>query len=273
MRGEFVEVGDYRLYYYAAGIRGAGEPIILVHGFPTSSHLWSNLVSLLPAGHRIVVPDLLGFGRSDIAEHADLSIEGHASRLVGLMGALGITRGCMVGHHFGASVAATVAAKNPRLVTRLALLHPLGGDVTLTGTFAVMRAFLPLVRVTPMSMWSAPIRAELSRWFSDPLRARPSVDQYLGQWRKSTHWKQLLRQLAALKAQDMVECTRRLAHLDLPVTIVTSDDDPAVPRVALEQVLQELPRATLDIIKDVRHFSPEESPERIAAVVARLLRS
>src|SRR5688572_3441284 len=273
MRGEFVEVGDYRLYYYAAGTRGAGEPIILVHGIPTSSHLWSNLVSLLPAGHRIVVPDLLGFGRSGIAEHADLSIEGHTSRLVGLMSALGITQGCLVGHHFGAAVAATVAAKSPHLVTRLALLHPLGGDVTLTGVFAVMRAFLPFVRVTPMSMWSAPIRAELSRWFSDPLRARPSVDQYLGQWRKSTQWKQLLRQLAALKAQDMVECTRRLGQLDLPVAIVTSDDDPAVPRVALEQVLQELPRATLDIIEDGRHFSPEESPERIAAVVARLLRS
>ena len=71
----------------------------------------------------------------------------------------------------------------------------------------------------------------------------------------------------------MVECTRRLGYLDLPVAIVASDDDPAVPRVALEQVLQALPRATLDIIKDVRHFSPEESPERIAAVVARLLRS
>ena len=65
MRGEFVEVGIHRLYYYAAGTRGEGDPIILLHGFPTSGHVWGNLVALLPAGHRIVVPDLLGFGRSD----------------------------------------------------------------------------------------------------------------------------------------------------------------------------------------------------------------
>jgi pimeloyl-ACP methyl ester carboxylesterase len=273
MRGEFVEVGDYRLYYYAAGTRGAGEPIILIHGFPTSSHLWSNLVSLLPAGHRIVVPDLLGFGRSDVGEKADLSIAGHAGRLVGLLGALGITRGCLVGHHLGASVAGTVAATTPHLVTRLALLHPLGGDVTLTGTFAVMRAFLPFVRVSPMSMWRRPLRAELSRWFSDPARARASVDQYLGLWLKPTHWRHLLRQLSALNASDMLEYTRRLKGLEQPVAIVASDSDPAVPRAALDQVLQALPRATLDTIRDVRHFSPEESPERIAAVVARLLRS
>ena len=36
MRGEFVDVGGTRLYYYAAGTRGAGEPIVLIHGFRTS---------------------------------------------------------------------------------------------------------------------------------------------------------------------------------------------------------------------------------------------
>jgi pimeloyl-ACP methyl ester carboxylesterase len=72
---------------------------------------------------------------------------------------------------------------------------------------------------------------------------------------------------------DMMECTRLLANLKLPVAIVASDDDPAVPRVALDRVREALPSATLDIIRHARHFSPEESPERIADIVARLLRS
>ncbi len=96
MRGEFVEVGEHRLYYYDAGTRGEGDPIILVHGFPTSSHLWGNLVSLLPSGHRIVVPDLLGFGRSDIDHRADVSIEAHAQRIIGLLDTLRIARACVV---------------------------------------------------------------------------------------------------------------------------------------------------------------------------------
>ena len=161
MRGEFVEVGDHRIYYYAAGTRGQGDPIILIHGFPSSSHLWSNLVSLLPAGHRVVVPDLLGFGRSDLGEGDDLSICGHAARMVELMDALGIARACLVGHHMGACVAIRVAADAPQRVSHLALLHPLAGDVTLTGTLAVIRAFMPLTRVTPMAWLRAPLRSEL----------------------------------------------------------------------------------------------------------------
>ena len=71
----------------------------------------------------------------------------------------------------------------------------------------------------------------------------------------------------------MLECTRLLATLDQSVAIVASSDDPAVPRVALDRVREAQPMAMLDIIRDVRHFSPEESPERIADIVALLLRS
>lgn len=273
MRGEFVEVGPFRIYYYAAGSRGQGDPVVLIHGFPSNSHLWSNLVSLLPAGHRIVVPDLLGFGRSDPGDNADLSIRGHADRTLGLMDALGIARACLVGHHMGAAVAVSAAARAPSRVSHVALLHPLGGDVTLSSTFAVLRAFLPLVRLAPASWFRAAIRAELTRWFSDPVRARPSIEQYMIAWQKPEQRRPLLRQLAALSADDVKDCTRLLAMLTMPVAIVASDADPAVPRVALDRVREAIPTAPLDIIRDARHFSPEESPERVAGVVARLLQS
>jgi pimeloyl-ACP methyl ester carboxylesterase len=273
MRGEFVEVGQYRLYYYAAGTRGQGDPIVLIHGFPTSSHLWSNLVSLLPAGHRVVVPDLLGFGRSDIGERADLSINGHADRLLGLMDVLGITRCFLVGHHMGACIATSIAAIAPQRASQLALLHPLAGDVTLTGTLAVLRAFMPVSRLTPMAWFRPALRAELSRWFSDALRGRASVEQYLSAWQKPPRWKQFLRQLVALSAHDVAECTRLLRTLTIPVNIVASDDDPAVPHVVLDRLREVIPNAPLDIIRDARHFSPEETPERIAGILARVLRS
>lgn len=271
MRGEFVEVGDHRLYYYAAGTRGQGDPIILIHGFPSSSHLWSNLVSLLPSGHRVVVPDLLGCGRSDLGEREDLSIGGHAVRMAGLMDALGIARACLVGHHMGACVAIRIAADAPQRVSHLALLHPLAGDVTLTGTLAVIRAFMPLTRVTPMAWLRAPLRSELIRWFSDEGRGRASAEQYVSAWQKPTRWRQFLRQLGALKATDVTECTRLLGTLHVPVSIVASDNDPAVPRVALDRIRESVPDVPLDIIRDARHFSPEESPERVAGVIARLL--
>jgi 2-hydroxymuconate-semialdehyde hydrolase len=273
MRGEFVEVGQHRLYYYAAGSRGQGDPIILIHGFPTSNHLWSNLVSLLPAGHRIVVPDLLGFGRSDLGEGEGFSISAHAGRTLGLMNALGISKCCLVGHHMGACIATWVANEAPQRVSHLALLHPLAGDVTLTGTLAVMRAFMPLTRLLPMSWMRAPLRAELTRWFSDSGRGRASVHQYVGAWQKPQRWKQFLRQMAALSADEVSQTTMMLQSLVIPVTIVASDSDPAVPRVVPDRLREVVPNVPLDIIRDARHFSPEESPERVAGIIERLLRS
>ena len=48
MRGEFVDLGVTRLYYYAAGTRGAGEPVVFLHGFPASGQLWHGVVREMP---------------------------------------------------------------------------------------------------------------------------------------------------------------------------------------------------------------------------------
>lgn len=271
MRGEFIDVGEHRLYYYAAGTRGQGEPIILIHGFPTSSHLWERLVPLLPDGRRIVVPDLLGFGRSDLGERANVGVRGHADRLVALMDELGIRRAALVGHHMGAVIAADVASRHGERVTHLVLLHPLGGDVTFTGTFAVFRAFLPLVRLLPAPFLRGAVRREVSHWFADEGRARPSVDQYLAVLFKPPRWKALLRQLSALDPADVSQCTSALSSVRCPIAIVAGDHDPAVPRVALDRLRASAPGASLDMLRDSRHFSPEESPEQVAEIVGRLL--
>ena len=58
MRGEFVDLDGVRLYCYAFGQRGAGHPIVLVHGSFTSSHLWQDVLPRLPKGHRVLKPYL-----------------------------------------------------------------------------------------------------------------------------------------------------------------------------------------------------------------------
>lgn len=271
MRGEFIEVDGHRLYYYAAGTRGSGDPIVLLHGFPATGHLWSGLVPLLPHGRRIVVPDLLGCGRSDSDARADLSIAAHADRVGKLLEELGIKRVAIVGHHAGALVGATVALRLPGLVTHLAMLHPIGGDVTWTGTFAVIQAFYPLAALLPESVVQRAIRREIARWYDDPARGRTSVDLYLRSISGPRRWPAFLAQVRSLTRHDVIQCTAALAGLSIPCAILGGDRDPAVPRVAIASVCNAVPRSTLDIIRDSHHYSPEESPERVARVIAHLL--
>src|SRR5437867_269918 len=117
MRGEFVDLAGARLYYYAAGTRGAGGPIVLLHGFPTSGHMWSEVVPLLPPGHRVVVVDLLGYGRSDRPLGRAVSISAHAGRIVALLDALGIQRACIAAHGLGGGVAQWIAVHAPERVS------------------------------------------------------------------------------------------------------------------------------------------------------------
>src|SRR5688500_5752318 len=118
MRGEFVGLGGARLYCYAAGTRGAGEPIVFIHGFPTSSHLWEEVVPLVPEGHRIVVLDLLGYGRSDRPLGRELSIKAHADRVIQLLDILGINYACVIGHDLGGGIAQSMAIRYPTRVSR-----------------------------------------------------------------------------------------------------------------------------------------------------------
>lgn len=270
MRGEFIDVGDRRLYYYAAGTRGAGNPLLLVHGYATSSHLWGELVPLLPAGHRVVVVDLLGFGRSDPPGAADLSLHGHARRLVGLMDALGIRVATVVGHQMGGGIAQALATTWPARVERLALLHSIGFDVTATGTFALARALLPLTRLLPGRSWLNVVHREMEGWYSDSYRGRHSVDQYLRPFRHGGH-RRLIRQLAVLDPRETDAIAAALPGVRVPAAIVAGSADPVIPPAVAQRLHRALPQSTLDFMDDVRHFSPEEAPERVAHLIEQLL--
>jgi pimeloyl-ACP methyl ester carboxylesterase len=108
---------------------GEGTPVLLLHGFPDSSHLWRHQVpALVDAGMRVIAPDLRGFGESDKPE----AVEAYALRrsvadVVAVLDALEVARAHVVGHDWGAGLAWLVAAFAPERVERLVAMsvgHP-----------------------------------------------------------------------------------------------------------------------------------------------------
>jgi pimeloyl-ACP methyl ester carboxylesterase len=112
---------------------GQGQAVLLIHGFPDSSHLWRHQVpALLEAGMRAVAPDLRGFGESDKPEAVEeYAIAKSVGDMVAVLDALGVERTHVVGHDFGAVVAWALAAIAPDRVDRLVALsvgHPNARD-------------------------------------------------------------------------------------------------------------------------------------------------
>jgi pimeloyl-ACP methyl ester carboxylesterase len=256
VRGEFVDVGGARLYYYAAGTRGAGEPIVLVHGCLTSSHLWSCVVPCLPEGHRTVVVDLLGHGRSDPPSGQPLTARAHADRITRLLDALCIERACLVGHGLGATVARLVAQER---VSRLALLNAVPPG---RGLPAPLRG----ARYLPGALLMHLVRARIASGYVDAARAYRSLDHYMRPFAAPGGHAVIAAQLAAVAGEASTVETQ----VAVPTAIIAGASDPFVAVNDARALQGAIPGATLEVLADA-HYAPEESPERVAQIITELL--
>lgn len=272
MRGEFLDLDGVRLYYYAAGSRGAGEPIVLLHGFPTSGHLWSSVVPQLPAGHRVVVLDLLGYGRSDPPGAHGVDIRSHADRLIAVLDHLGINFACVVGHDMGGGIAQWAAVRYPQRVSRLALVSSVAFDRWPSREVKVARASLPLTRHLPPSWILSVVRADLLRGYSDHERGAHEVDLYLRPFADADGREALVAHLLALDCRDTDALTPRLRNIVCPACVVWGEDDPFLPLPIGKRLASAIPGATIDVIAGARHFLPEENAGSVVGAITALLR-
>jgi Predicted hydrolases or acyltransferases (alpha/beta hydrolase superfamily) len=271
MRGEFVDVGGTRLYYYAAGSRGAGEPIVLIHGFPTSSHLWRDVVPLLPTGRRVVVLDLLGYGRSDRPTERDLSIRGHAERVIALLDALRIQYAAIVGHDLGGGIAQYLAVRHPTRVERLCLIDSVAFDEWPTRQIKMAKATLPLTRFLPTTWILSALRSEMERGYAQEVRGARSIDIYIRPFCSPEGRDVLVEHLEALDPEETVALGPRLGEIMAPTAVITGAHDPFLASHVARQLHEAIPHSTLDVIPDVRHFTPEESPDAISTIMEQWL--
>jgi 2-hydroxymuconate-semialdehyde hydrolase len=267
MRGEFVDVGGTRLYYYAAGTRGAGEPVVFLHGFPTSSHLWREVVPIVPGGHRAVVLDLLGYGRSDRPDERDLSIKGHAERVIRLLDALRISYASIVGHDLGGGIAQYLAVRHPTRVARLCLVNSVAFDDWPTREVKMAQATLPLTRHLPATWILSLLRTNLQRGYAEQERGNHSIDIFIRPFSQPEGRDALMKHLVALDPEETRALQPRLKDIVAPTAIVWGAHDPFLPPSIGKKLHEAIPGSTLDIIPDVRHFTPEEAPETIGTIL------
>jgi len=271
VRGEFLDLGGARLYYYAAGTRGAGVPVVFLHGFSTSSHLWSDVVPLMPAGHRLVVLDLLGYGRSDRPLTHPVDVGAHADRIVAMLDELRIDRACIVGHGMGGGIAQTVAIRHAARVSHLCLIDSVAFDRWPIAGGRLARAALPAARWLPSKVLLGVLRRELARGYVDPARGERSIDLYLRPFADAGGQAAIVAHLRALAGGGPADVAPRLSTLTLPTSLVWGEHDRLVPVSLAYRLETTIPRAALDVIDDAGHFTPEESPRRIADAIATLL--
>jgi pimeloyl-ACP methyl ester carboxylesterase len=115
---KFAEVNGVKLHYRTAG---QGDPIVLLHGYAQTSHMWRPLIPELAKTHTVIAPDLRGFGESGITEGGYTKVA-MAQDIHALVTSLGYPRVQIVGHDIGLMVAYAYAAQYPTEVSQLVLM-------------------------------------------------------------------------------------------------------------------------------------------------------
>ena len=117
----FVTVAGSRMHYVEAG---AGDPVLFLHGNPTSCYLWRNVMPHLAGDARCVAPDLIGMGRSDKPD-LDYRFVDHARYVDGFIEALGLQRLTLVLHDWGSALGFHYARRHAPNVRGLAFMEAL----------------------------------------------------------------------------------------------------------------------------------------------------
>jgi len=116
----YLQVGDVRLHYLDEGPRDA-EPILLIHGEPTWSYLFRNMIPIFTAaGYRVIAPDLVGFGKSDkYVEEDAYSYAMQVDYMQKLVQALNLENATFFGQDWGGLIGLRVVAAEPERFARV----------------------------------------------------------------------------------------------------------------------------------------------------------
>ncbi|HTQ37675.1 MAG TPA: alpha/beta fold hydrolase [Pirellulales bacterium] len=149
---------DGRRYHYLD--EGQGEPLLLVHGNPTWSFYWRNLVSAFRDRYRVIVPDHMGCGLSDKPQHYNYRLAQHVENLNRLVESLDLENVTLIAHDWGGAIGIGAALQSPGRFSRFIMMNtaafrsphipwqirlartPLLGTLAIRGGNAFLRAAL-----------------------------------------------------------------------------------------------------------------------------------
>ncbi len=112
-------LNNLEIYYT---VSGKGFPVILLHGYCETHHMWSSFQKELSKNHTVICPDLPGFGKS-MLNSTDFSIADIAKIMANWLKGLGIQSCILIGHSLGGYIALALAGQHPELLRGMGLIH------------------------------------------------------------------------------------------------------------------------------------------------------
>ena len=269
-KSKFVNVEGSNLHFV---IRGAGRPVVLIHGNPGSCQDWARLYGPLAERYQAFAFDRPGHGHSDRPSHnGAVTVEIQARLLCGALDELHVERPILVGHSWGGALALAYALAYPRDVSGLVLLAPAvyeGDDgvsfLSKLPAWPVIGDVVNFLFTPLISSWL--VRTDLQKAFSPDAVPKHYLRHTLAEWTvpKKVKWYSVD---DALLDEYLPKLSPRYGELKAPIVIVTGDSDLIVPaNENAHRLHKELPNSHLTVLPNAGHQIPFTHPDAVVEAV------
>jgi len=260
---------------------GEGEPLVLLHGWPQHWYCWHAVIPLLTQDHRVICPDMRGFGWTE-APRSGYRKESLADDALAVCDALGLDRVALAGHDWGGFVAFLAAQRHPERVERLVLLNTAHGFVKVD--LRMLRAlvgfwYMPLLgtpALGPALMRRRWFLETVMRWAhpGDAPWSEAEWDSYAGQLQDPARARAAQRLYGRFVFFELLlglfgRWKRR--RLTVPTLFLHGDADRAIRPDFLRGYERYADDLRLELLPGTGHFLCDSEPELVAARVLAFL--
>src|ERR1700726_3290457 len=272
-QGKFAEVNGVRLHYLVAG---EGDPIVLLHGFAETSHMWLPLIAKLSDKHTVIAPDLRGFGQSS-APSDGYTKAAMAQDILALVKTLKFDRIRLVGHDIGLMVAYAYAAQFPSEVDRLVLMEAFLPGIGDWNSVFLLRDLwhFHFYGKTPLALVTGRERIYLEHFWNDfaadPAKSVSEADRqfYVKEYASPGHMKAGLEVFRAFPkdAEDFA----RFAKTRLAMPMLVLSGEKAGGPFLIEQGRMVATDVEGVLVKGSGHWLMEEAPGQVIPKLVEFL--
>ena len=245
---------------------GAGQPVLLLHGFPHDRTLWAAQLAAPPAAARLIAIDLPGFGESAAAEVP--SMDHWADWVAAAMDALKLERAVIAGLSMGGYLAFALWRRHPQRVQGLVLADTRAGADTLEGQDKRVAMQATVLKDGPAAIAAAMLPGMVGK---TTRATKPRAVELMDAMMRRASAGAIHDALEALRTRP--DSTPTLATISVPTLIVCGDEDVLTPVKESEAMHAAIAGSQLAVIPGAGHASCVEHPAAFTALLSGFIQA
>ncbi|MEH7415613.1 alpha/beta hydrolase [Neobacillus drentensis] len=255
----YLQIGNINLY--CEYLLDDKPPILLIHGFASSTYTFRRIIPLLQKKFSIIAVDLPGFGKSEKSTSFVYSFENYAKLMIECIHRFGFANTHIVAHSMGGQIALNMARIAPEKINKLILLSS-SGYLKRAKKLLIWSSYLPFFeKFIHYYIQRKDVKDHLKNvFFNHTLINEDLINEFGRPLEEKGFYKALIR-LLRHREGDLL--SHQLKDIQVPTLLIWGEEDLVVPLEVGKQLVQDLPDAKLITYEKTGHLITEERPELV----------